>query len=137
MLYSSRKIQRICACTSQETMKNQVQYAVSRNLYTWKLFKTLSLDESRSPVFDLFADLEENSEEEVAETMAKTMEEYMSKTRSDYKSGVTRPKIDDKDHFELKGQFLKELQDNTFSNSDQEDANEHIKRVLCRFIPYS
>ncbi|GJR67937.1 hypothetical protein Tco_0014002, partial [Tanacetum coccineum] len=46
-----------------------------------KLFKTLSFDESRSPVFDLFSDLEENSEEEVAETMAKTMEEYMSKTR--------------------------------------------------------
>ncbi|GJT54476.1 hypothetical protein Tco_0989530 [Tanacetum coccineum] len=39
--------------------------------------------------------------------MAETMEEYMSKTRADYGSGVTRPKIDDKDHFELKGQFLK------------------------------
>nr|GEU47227.1 hypothetical protein [Tanacetum cinerariifolium] len=40
-----------------------------------KLFKTLSLDELRSPKFNLFFDLEENSE----------------------------PKIDDKDHFELKG----------------------------------
>ncbi|GJU05813.1 hypothetical protein Tco_1122243 [Tanacetum coccineum] len=74
-----------------------------------KLFKTLSLDESRSPVFDLFSDLEENFKEEVAKTMAETMEEYMSKTRADYGSGVTGPKIDDKDHFELKGQFLKEL----------------------------
>ncbi|GJT55659.1 hypothetical protein Tco_0990713 [Tanacetum coccineum] len=37
-----------------------------------KLFKKLSLDESRSPVFDLFSDLEENSEKEVAETMAET-----------------------------------------------------------------
>ncbi|GJV15461.1 hypothetical protein Tco_1360784 [Tanacetum coccineum] len=44
-----------------------------------KLFKTLSLDESRSPI-DLFSNLEENSEEEVAETMAETMEQYMSKT---------------------------------------------------------
>ncbi|GJS42493.1 hypothetical protein Tco_0567536 [Tanacetum coccineum] len=44
-----------------------------------KLFKTLSLDESRSPL-DLFYDLEENSEEEVTEAMAKTMEQYMSKT---------------------------------------------------------
>ncbi|GKB90319.1 hypothetical protein Tco_0962591 [Tanacetum coccineum] len=68
-----------------------------------KLFKTLSLDESRSPVFDLFSDLEENSAEEVAKTMAETMEEYMSKTRADYGSGVTRTKIDDKDHFELQG----------------------------------
>nr|GEW13534.1 integrase, catalytic region, zinc finger, CCHC-type, peptidase aspartic, catalytic [Tanacetum cinerariifolium] len=58
------------------------------------------------------------------------MEEYMSKTRADYGSGVTRPKIDDNDHFELKCQFLKELRDNTFSGSDHEDVNEHIEKVL-------
>ncbi|GJT74916.1 hypothetical protein Tco_1041641 [Tanacetum coccineum] len=68
----------------------------------FELFKTLSLDESRSPEFDLFSDLEENSKEE----------------------------IDDKDHFELKGQFLKELRDNTFSGLEHEDANEHIEKVL-------
>ncbi|GJT82096.1 hypothetical protein Tco_1056438 [Tanacetum coccineum] len=95
-----------------------------------KLFKTLSLDESRSPEFDLFSDLEENSEEEVTKTMAEIMEEYMSKTRANYGSGIARPKIDDKDHFELKGQFLKELRDNTFSGSDHEDANEYIEKVL-------
>ncbi|GJS09563.1 homeodomain-like protein [Tanacetum coccineum] len=44
--------------------------------------------------------------------------------------GIARPKIDDKDHFELKGQFLKELRDNTFSRPDHEDANEHIEKVL-------
>ncbi|GJT85478.1 hypothetical protein Tco_1067195 [Tanacetum coccineum] len=95
-----------------------------------KLFKTLSLDESRSPEYNLFSDLEENSEKEVVETMAETMEQYMSKTRADYGSGFARPKIDDKDHFELKGQFLKELRDNTFSGSEHEDANEHIGKVL-------
>ncbi|GKB94876.1 putative reverse transcriptase domain-containing protein [Tanacetum coccineum] len=95
-----------------------------------KLLKTLSLDESRSPEFNLFSDLEEYSKEEVAETMAETMEQYMSKTRADYGSGIARPKIDDKDSFELKGQFLKELRDNTFSGSDHEDANEHIEKVL-------
>ncbi|GJV57208.1 hypothetical protein Tco_1458213 [Tanacetum coccineum] len=58
------------------------------------------------------------------------MEQYMSKTRTDYGSGVARPKIDNKDHFELKGQFLKELRENTFSGSDNEDANEHIEKVL-------
>ncbi|GJY49975.1 hypothetical protein Tco_0439931 [Tanacetum coccineum] len=94
-----------------------------------KHFKTLSLDESRSPDFDLFSDQEEYSEEEVAKTMAETMEQYMSKTRADYGSGIARPKIEDKDSFELKGQFLKELLDNTFSGSDHEDANEHIKKV--------
>ncbi|GJU92976.1 hypothetical protein Tco_1317732 [Tanacetum coccineum] len=69
-------------------------------------FKTLSLDELRSPDFNLFYD-QEYLEEEVAKTMAETMEQYMSKTRADYGSGVARPKIEDKDNFELKGQFLK------------------------------
>ncbi|GJY95211.1 hypothetical protein Tco_0511572 [Tanacetum coccineum] len=95
-----------------------------------KHFKTLSLDESRSPDFDLFSDQEEYSEEDVAETMVETMEQYMSKTRADYGSGVARPKIEDKDNFELKGQFLKELRTNTFSGSDHEDVNEHIEKVL-------
>ncbi|GKB97708.1 hypothetical protein Tco_0983845 [Tanacetum coccineum] len=90
-----------------------------------KHFKTLSLDELRSPVFNLFSD-QEYSEEEVAETM----EQYMSKTRANYGSGVVRPKIEDIDNFELKGQFLKELRTNTFSGSDHEDANEHIEKVL-------
>ncbi|GJS14976.1 retrovirus-related pol polyprotein from transposon TNT 1-94 [Tanacetum coccineum] len=40
---------------------------------TRKLLKTLSLDESRSPEFNLFSDLEEYFEEEVAETMAETI----------------------------------------------------------------
>ncbi|GJX96293.1 hypothetical protein Tco_0458695 [Tanacetum coccineum] len=62
--------------------------------------------------------------------MVETMEQYMSKTRADYGSGIAMPKIDDKDHFELKGQFLKELRDNTFSGLDHEDANEHIEKVL-------
>ncbi|GJV13084.1 DNA-directed DNA polymerase [Tanacetum coccineum] len=58
------------------------------------------------------------------------MEEYMTKTREDYGSGITRPKFDENARFELKGQFLKELCDNTFNGSDNEDANEHTKRVL-------
>ncbi|GJR68947.1 hypothetical protein Tco_0015012 [Tanacetum coccineum] len=74
----------------------------------------LSLDELRSPDFNLLSD-QEYSEEEEAEAMAETMEQYMSKTRTDYGLGVSRPKIDNKDQFELKGQFLKELRENTFS----------------------
>ncbi|GJZ84225.1 hypothetical protein Tco_0649564 [Tanacetum coccineum] len=101
------------------------EFRSSRNL-----FKTLSLDESRLPEYNLFSDLEENSKEEVAEKMAETMEQYISKTRADYGSGIARPKIDDKNHLELKGQFLKELGDNTFSGSNHEDANEHIEKVL-------
>ncbi|GJW08232.1 hypothetical protein Tco_1570655 [Tanacetum coccineum] len=62
--------------------------------------------------------------------MAEIMEQYMMKTRDDYGSGIARPKFDDKTKFELKGQFLKELREYTLSGSDNEDANEHIERVL-------
>ncbi|GJU89076.1 hypothetical protein Tco_1301499 [Tanacetum coccineum] len=95
-------------------------------------FKTLSLDELRSPNFNLHSD-QEYSEEEVTEIMAETMEQYMRKTRADYGSGVARPKIEDKDNFELKGQFLKGLRTNTFSGSNHEDANEHIEKEVVLF----
>ncbi|GKF09852.1 hypothetical protein Tco_0044076 [Tanacetum coccineum] len=58
------------------------------------------------------------------------MEQYMSKTRIDYGSEVARPNINNKDQFELKEQFLKELRENTFSGSDNEDADEHMEKVL-------
>ncbi|GKE86325.1 hypothetical protein Tco_1560067 [Tanacetum coccineum] len=62
--------------------------------------------------------------------MTETMEQYMSKTRADYGPGIARPKLENNHPFELKGQFLKELRENTFSGSDNEDANEHIEKVL-------
>ncbi|GJW13299.1 hypothetical protein Tco_0017432 [Tanacetum coccineum] len=62
--------------------------------------------------------------------MTKTMKQYMSNTRGNYGSIVVRPKINDKTHFELKGQYLKELRKDTSSGSKHEDANEHIEKVL-------
>ncbi|GJX68595.1 hypothetical protein Tco_0304322 [Tanacetum coccineum] len=94
------------------------------------LSKTRSLDYLSSPEFNFIFDLEDQFEEEEIEAMGETMEEYMCKTRGDYGSGISRPKIDDNAHFKLNGQFLKELRDNTFNGSDHEDANEHIEKVL-------
>ncbi|GJR40689.1 hypothetical protein Tco_1216373 [Tanacetum coccineum] len=95
-----------------------------------RLFETPGLVESSSPELDLFSDIEEHSEEETTEIMTETMEQYMSKTRGNYGSGVVRPKINDKTHFELKGQYLKELRENTFSGSEHEDANEHVEKDI-------
>ncbi|GJW55670.1 hypothetical protein Tco_0099755 [Tanacetum coccineum] len=95
-----------------------------------RLFDTPSLVESNSPEFDHNFDIEEQSKEEVRETMTETMKQYMSKTRRDYGSGVTSPSINQDTHFELKGQFLKELRDNTFSGSEHEDTNKHIEKAL-------
>ncbi|GJS76444.1 retrovirus-related pol polyprotein from transposon TNT 1-94 [Tanacetum coccineum] len=107
--------------------KSPISYIQS--LDTPRHFKSLSLDELRSPDFNLFFD-QEYSEEEEAEAMAETMEQYMSKTRMDNGSRVARPKIKAKDSFKLKGQFLNELRENAFSGSNNEDANEHIEKVL-------
>ncbi|GJR43377.1 homeodomain-like protein [Tanacetum coccineum] len=80
-----------------------------------KLSKTQSLNYLSSPKFNLISDLEDQFEEEETETMMEpTMEEYMTKTRDGYGSGIARPKIDEKAQFELKGQFLKELRNNTY-----------------------
>ncbi|GJT11904.1 hypothetical protein Tco_0858946 [Tanacetum coccineum] len=46
MSYPSRKIRRICACTSQETTKNKVQYAVSiRPLYAKRDIESMTVVE--------------------------------------------------------------------------------------------
>ncbi|GKC79579.1 hypothetical protein Tco_1130353, partial [Tanacetum coccineum] len=96
-----------------------------------KLFETPSLVESNSPEFDQLFEIEEHiEEEEVTEIMVEIMEQYISKTHREYGSGIAKPKIDANAQFELKGQFLKELCDNTFSGSKHEDANEYIKKVL-------
>ncbi|GJV71751.1 hypothetical protein Tco_1491746 [Tanacetum coccineum] len=95
-----------------------------------RIFETLGLVESSSLKLDLFSDIQEYSEKETTEIMTETMEQYMSKTHGNYGSGVVRPKINYKTHFELKGQYLKELRENTFSGSEHKDANEHIKNVL-------
>ncbi|GJZ20396.1 hypothetical protein Tco_0556986 [Tanacetum coccineum] len=44
--------------------------------------------------------------------------------------GITRPTINQDTPFELKGKFLKELRDNTFSGSEHEYANKYIEKVL-------
>ncbi|GJW70970.1 hypothetical protein Tco_0127887 [Tanacetum coccineum] len=95
-----------------------------------RLFDTPILVESNSPEFDHIFDIDEQSKEEVKETMTETLEQYMSKTRENYESGVTRPTINQDTPFELKGQFLQELRDNTFSGSEHEDAKEHIEKVI-------
>ncbi|GKC15954.1 DNA-directed DNA polymerase [Tanacetum coccineum] len=61
----------------------------------------------------------------------------MSKTRSEYGSGVARPKIDANAQFELKGQFLKELHDNTFSGAITTKTATDAKVVIQEMVEYS
>ncbi|GKB83715.1 hypothetical protein Tco_0950610 [Tanacetum coccineum] len=96
------------------------------------LSRILSLGRMESPDFNILFD-QEYSKGRVAETMAETMEQYMSKNRADYGSGVARPKIEDKDYFELKGQFLKELRAKNHLRL-VDDANVAIKKWLVNTL---
>ncbi|GJV35986.1 hypothetical protein Tco_1408463 [Tanacetum coccineum] len=95
------------ANTEDELWQNQERW----NLKSWDLYENCgvhTLIQIDVTEIHMLAE-RKNSKEEVAETMAETMEEYMSKTRADYGSGVTGPKINDKDHFELKGCWVLEV----------------------------
>ncbi|GJT80903.1 hypothetical protein Tco_1055245 [Tanacetum coccineum] len=130
--YPAMKIRRISANSAQETRNDQFPIRLLRSRR--KLFDNPSLVELNPPEDDQLSEIEEHIEEEVIEIMAETMEQYMCKTREDYGSGVTRPTINQDTPFELKGQFLKELRDNTFSGSEQEDANEHIEKSRKQMV---
>nr|GEU85735.1 hypothetical protein [Tanacetum cinerariifolium] len=58
------------------------------------------------------------------------MEQYLALNHDDTMRGVKKPEIEGIVDFEIKGQFLKELRDNTFSKNENEDAYEHVGRIL-------
>ncbi|GKA95369.1 hypothetical protein Tco_0817407 [Tanacetum coccineum] len=62
--------------------------------------------------------------------MEPTLEEYVNKTQGDYYSGITKIMIIGKAAYELKGNFLDNLQNNAFSRTNREDAVEHVENFL-------
>ncbi|GKB05998.1 hypothetical protein Tco_0834231 [Tanacetum coccineum] len=59
-----------------------------------------------------------------------TMEQYLALSRENEASGVVKPEIGGNVNFEIKSQFMRELRENTFSWNKDEDAYDHIDRVL-------
>nr|GEU77829.1 hypothetical protein [Tanacetum cinerariifolium] len=59
-----------------------------------------------------------------------TMEQYMALHRGNNRPGMVRPEILNDVDFEIKGQFIKELRLNLFAATEDEDAHEHVKRIL-------
>nr|GEW62493.1 hypothetical protein [Tanacetum cinerariifolium] len=59
-----------------------------------------------------------------------TMEQYRALTRGNQASGIVKPKIRGNVNFEIKSQFMRELRENTFSENKNDDAHEHVERVL-------
>ncbi|GJU66563.1 hypothetical protein Tco_1252822 [Tanacetum coccineum] len=59
-----------------------------------------------------------------------TMEQYLTLTRGNQASGVVKPEIEGNVNFKIKSQFMRELRKDTFSRNKNEDAHEHVERVL-------
>ncbi|GJR98523.1 reverse transcriptase domain-containing protein [Tanacetum coccineum] len=59
-----------------------------------------------------------------------TMEQYLALTRGNQASGVVKPEIGGNVNFEIKSQFMRELREDTFFGNKNDDAHEHVERVL-------
>ncbi|GKA49577.1 putative reverse transcriptase domain-containing protein [Tanacetum coccineum] len=67
-----------------------------------------------------------------------TMEQHLALSRDTQASGVVKPEIGGNVNFEIKSQFMQELREDTFSGNKNEDAHDHVDRVLNsvdRLIP--
>ncbi|GKA74913.1 retrovirus-related pol polyprotein from transposon TNT 1-94 [Tanacetum coccineum] len=58
------------------------------------------------------------------------MEQYLALTRGNQAPGVVKPEIGGNVNFKIKSQFMRELREDTFSGNKNDDAHEHVERVL-------
>ncbi|GJU76907.1 zinc knuckle CX2CX4HX4C containing protein [Tanacetum coccineum] len=59
-----------------------------------------------------------------------TMEQYLALSQENQAPGVFKPKIGGNVNFEIKSQFMRELREDAFFENKDEDAHDHIDRVL-------
>ncbi|GJR33384.1 hypothetical protein Tco_1109616 [Tanacetum coccineum] len=59
-----------------------------------------------------------------------TMEQYLALSREKQAPAVVKPKIGGNVNFEIKSQFMREMREDIFSGNKNEDAHDHIDRVL-------
>ncbi|GJR70267.1 hypothetical protein Tco_0016332 [Tanacetum coccineum] len=59
-----------------------------------------------------------------------TMEQYLAFSRENQVPGMVKPEIRGNVNFEIKSQFMRELREGTFSENKNEDAHDHVDRVL-------
>nr|GEX26326.1 hypothetical protein [Tanacetum cinerariifolium] len=59
-----------------------------------------------------------------------TMELYLALTRGNQALGMVKPKIGGNVNFGIKNQFMRELRKDTFLGNKNDDAHEHVERIL-------
>ncbi|GJZ43390.1 hypothetical protein Tco_0590645 [Tanacetum coccineum] len=58
------------------------------------------------------------------------MIKFATNDQANYYSGITSIKVNGKNAYELKGKFLNDFHNNAFSETNREDAVEHIEYFL-------
>ncbi|GKB84118.1 calmodulin-interacting protein 111 isoform X1 [Tanacetum coccineum] len=58
------------------------------------------------------------------------MEQYLALIKDNFRSGVVKPEIGNDIEFEINSNFIRELRCKLFKDTDDEDAHEHVQRVL-------
>ncbi|GJX80006.1 hypothetical protein Tco_0328155 [Tanacetum coccineum] len=59
-----------------------------------------------------------------------TMEQYLELTRGNQAPVMVKPEIGNTVNFKIKSQFMRELKEDTFLGNKNDDAHEHVARVL-------
>nr|GEV15051.1 hypothetical protein [Tanacetum cinerariifolium] len=59
-----------------------------------------------------------------------TMKQYLAWVHDDIRRGVVKPKVDNDIEFEINRNFMRELKRKLFKGTNDEDAHEHVRRVL-------
>ncbi|GKB43839.1 hypothetical protein Tco_0888781 [Tanacetum coccineum] len=59
-----------------------------------------------------------------------TVEQYLALTRGNQAPDVVKPEIGGNVNFKIKSQFMRELREDTLSGNKNDDAHEHVERVL-------
>ncbi|GJU49167.1 hypothetical protein Tco_1218722 [Tanacetum coccineum] len=59
-----------------------------------------------------------------------TMEQYVALTHGNQAPSVVKPEIGGNVNFEIKSQFMRELREDTFSRNKNDDAYEHVEKIL-------
>ncbi|GJS03556.1 hypothetical protein Tco_0320064 [Tanacetum coccineum] len=61
---------------------------------------------------------------------ALTIEQYLALIQDNNRPGIVKPKIGDDVKFEINSNFIRELRSKLFAGTNDEDAHEHVRRVL-------
>ncbi|GKB66548.1 hypothetical protein Tco_0927960, partial [Tanacetum coccineum] len=59
-----------------------------------------------------------------------TMEQYLALNHDNIRPDIVKPEINGDVKFEINGNFMRELRRKLFKGTDDEDAHEHVRRVL-------